>query len=80
MTRSISALPSSMSSVRSTTSLEPEGGTATLAYCVTRDRSWVVPFRTSSRSSIVSAKKPAIARRCVSRIRPPGGSVSTYLR
>ena len=47
---------------------------------MTRERSWVVPFRTSSRSSIVSAKKPAIARRCVSRIRPPGGSASTYLR
>ena len=79
-TSSRSPLPSSISSVRATSSVEPEGGTATLAYCVTRDRSWVVPFRTSSRSSIVSAKKPAMARRWVSRIRPPGGKASTYLR
>jgi hypothetical protein len=48
--------PMSISSSRTIGSSEALGGTARPAYCVMRLISWTLPFRTSSRSSIASAK------------------------
>ncbi len=69
--------PMSISSSRTSGSSDAVGGTANPAYWVMRLRSWTEPLRTSSRSTMTSAKYPAIARRCASRSLPPGGSEST---
>ena len=48
--------PMSISSSRTIGSSATDGGTARPAYCVSRDSSCTLPFRTSSRSRIASAK------------------------
>ena len=67
----------SITSSRTRCSSDGPGGTASPAYCVSRESSCTEPFNTSSRSRIASAKWAAIWRRWVSFSFVGAGSAST---